>query len=749
MRRRLPVEASKSQVELGIALQMRGKLTEAIANYERALQFDPGSVAALNNRGLAMHALGRLDEAAASLAEAVARHPEQAEPYTGLGNVLQAQGRLEEAAACHERALAIRPDYAEAWSNLGSVRHSQGRLEEAAEWCARAAQLKPDFAEAYNNLGDALASQGRLTDARRCFEKAIELKPNYAQAHFNRAAVLLLCGDFVPGWQEYEWRLRLVSPRDFGRPRWDGEPLSGSRILLHAEQGLGDTLQFLRYVPLVRAAGGEVVLEVQPQLRRLALELHGVAEVVAAGEPLPTFDWYCPLMSLPLVFGTTLENIPEPALYRMVATAAAEKAANFPWQEEGLRVGLVWAGSVSHVRDRFRSIAPEMLEPLLGVERAHFFPLQLGKPQLRAVRVTDLTAQLGDMADTAALLSHLDLVIAADTSVAHLAGAFGKPVWILLPFAPDWRWLLERQDSPWYPSMRLFRQTKPGDWAGVIEAVRLALVEKTGGKDGSAEMTAKAMEPVAAQSSESSASPCKICGVASSWFGSVDFHKSCLEAQGKQLPLSGIPVHYRRCGRCGFLFTEAFDGWARGDFEQRIYNADYGIVDPDFATVRPLANAALVTQTFERSRESMRILDYGGGSGLLAATLRERGFSASTYDPFSSFNVLPDKGFDLITCFEVMEHVPHPKETVAEMVSLLQGDGAILFSTLTQPAEIESVGLNWWYAAPRNGHVSLYTPASLAHLFKPHGVRVGSFTSGLHIAYGRAPAFAAHLNLPG
>jgi 2-polyprenyl-6-hydroxyphenyl methylase/3-demethylubiquinone-9 3-methyltransferase len=241
---------------------------------------------------------------------------------------------------------------------------------------------------------------------------------------------------------------------------------------------------------------------------------------------------------------------------------------------------------------------------------------------------------------------------------------------------------------------------------------------------------------------------CKICCAPSLLFGVVDFHKSCLEGQGRKLQLCGLPVYYRRCGQCGFVFTDAFDGWTREDFQRRIYNGEYFVVDPDYVEARPAANARLVAESFAASMESIRILDYGGGSGVLAERLRETGFSAATYDPFSRFDAVPDERFDLITCFEVMEHVPRPRETVAAMASLLKEDGVILFSTLLQPAEFERVGLSWWYAAPRNGHISLYTPAALARLFKGHGMRVGSFSAVLHIAYGRVPAFAAHLSLP-
>jgi len=241
---------------------------------------------------------------------------------------------------------------------------------------------------------------------------------------------------------------------------------------------------------------------------------------------------------------------------------------------------------------------------------------------------------------------------------------------------------------------------------------------------------------------------CKVCQGPSPLFGVIDFHKSCIEAQGRRLPFSGYAIYYRRCERCGFVFTDAFDAWTPASFHHNIYNDEYILVDPDFVEVRPSGNAKLVAQTFLGSRDTIRILDYGGGSGLLAQRLRDDGFKAETYDPFSSFNQKPESVFDLITCFEVMEHVPSPKTTVATMVSLLKAEGAILFSTLLQPSAMANVGLNWWYAGPRNGHISLYTSAALSHLFNAHGINVASFSENLHIAYRQVPQFAAHLNLP-
>ena len=242
--------------------------------------------------------------------------------------------------------------------------------------------------------------------------------------------------------------------------------------------------------------------------------------------------------------------------------------------------------------------------------------------------------------------------------------------------------------------------------------------------------------------------PCKVCGAASPLFGVVDFHKSCIEAQGKHLPLSGYPIYYRRCSQCAFTFTTAFDAWDWNAFRANIYNDGYIVVDPDFVELRPAGNAQLIANSFPDAKTSIRILDYGGGNGVLAQRLRDAGFSAATYDPYSSLNQMPAEAFDLVTCFEVLEHVPTPEKTIASMVSLLKQPGAILFSTLVQPKEFLSIGLNWWYAGPRNGHVSLYSTPSLAILFKPHGMKVASFNDNLHLAYGKKPPFAAHLKIP-
>ncbi len=242
--------------------------------------------------------------------------------------------------------------------------------------------------------------------------------------------------------------------------------------------------------------------------------------------------------------------------------------------------------------------------------------------------------------------------------------------------------------------------------------------------------------------------PCKVCGAPSPLFGVVDFHKSCIEAQGKRLAMSGYPIYYRQCPQCAFTFTTAFDFWDWEAYRTHIYNDDYIVVDPDFVELRPVGNAHLIANSFPDAKSSIQILDYGGGNGVLAQRLRDAGFSASTYDPYSGFNELPTERFELVTCFEVLEHVSTPDKTIATMVSLLKHPGAILFSTLVQPKEFAAIGLNWWYAGPRNGHISLYSTQALALLFKPHRMKVASFNDNLHLAYGKKPPFAAHLKIP-
>lgn len=464
----------------------REQAAEAVELYEKVLALEPGHATAHNNLGAALFRLERWKEAAAHLERAVAENPGDVKALGNLGRALLEERKPEEAERWFRKAVALEPERSGGSGDLGAALRSQGRLEEALKAYERAVALAPSRADAHSDLGMVLSELGREAEARERYEQALALEPEHVSARWNRSLLLLRQGDWRAGWREFEWRRsrkKSNSTRDFAMPRWDGGPLGGKRILLHAEQGLGDTLQFLRYVPLVQRAGGVVILDVQKPLQRLAATMPGVEAVMASGEPLPAFDVHCPLMSLGLAFGTEVGTIPAEVPYLRVPEDATEAAAARAWPE-GLRVGLVWAGSQTHPGDRFRSMSLAQLEPLLAVEGVHFFSLQMGAADAIAQargKIVDMAPASGEMAETAASLEHLDLLITVDTSVAHLAGALGRPVWVLVPFVPDWRWMMGREDSPWYPTMRLFREERVGDWGPVVERVRGELVRLAGG----------------------------------------------------------------------------------------------------------------------------------------------------------------------------------------------------------------------------------------------------------------------------
>jgi tetratricopeptide (TPR) repeat protein len=468
---------------LGNSFRAHGKRDNAVECYRIALTLKTDYAEAHHGLGNELLAQGKPDEAAECYERAIALRTDYAEAYCNLGNVFLAKRQFDQAFARYHQALVTNPDFPEAHNNLGVILQHRGNLDEAIAQFKRALVIKPDYADAYNNLGASLQLKGAFEEAVAQYRQALALKPDYPDAHWNSSLIQLLLGDFATGLPNLEWRWRTVCiPRNLPQPPWRGEPLHGARILIHAEQGLGDTLQFLRYVPMVQRAGGSVVLEVQAPLRRIAAELPGITTLVTAEEPLPPFEWTCPLMSLPLAFGTTPDTIPAQTAYLSVPDEALRTASSIPWPTTGLRVGLVWAGNPMHPRDQYRSIPLPLLEPLLRVDGVHFFSLQMGPAagELAAARapITDLSHAIHDMADTAALMTHLDLLIAVDTAVAHLAGALGKQVWTLLPFSPDWRWLLHREDSPWYPTMRLFRQPEFGDWQAVVQMAAAALAEQ-------------------------------------------------------------------------------------------------------------------------------------------------------------------------------------------------------------------------------------------------------------------------------
>jgi len=468
----------------GNVLRDLKRYAEALASYERVLVIEPCNADALYNCGNALHYLGRNEEALASYDSALAIKPDHVEALNNRGVVLQALKRNEEALASYERALMIAPGHAGALYNCGNVLRELSRHEEALASYARVLLIRPDNAEVLNNRGNTLRALNRLEEALASYDRALFIEPGYADARWNESLCRLLIGDFDLGWRNYEWRWKTSELRNFHRnftqPLWLGkESLSDKTILLHAEQGLGDTLQFCRYVRQVNALGAKVVLEVQPPLKSLLSGLSGIASIIGKGEALPAFDYHCPLLSLPLAFDTDSASIPSTHRY---VTSDAKRVAI--WQEKlGVktkpRVGLVWSGSATHKNDRNRSIPFVDFVELVS-RKASFYALQKevrDADMLLAGRtgVTFVGDELDDFADTAALIELMDIVITVDTSVAHLAAAMGKAVWILLSFNPDWRWLLDREDSPWYPTARLFRQSAIGDWGSVIERVKVEL----------------------------------------------------------------------------------------------------------------------------------------------------------------------------------------------------------------------------------------------------------------------------------
>jgi tetratricopeptide (TPR) repeat protein len=491
----LKPDQAKAHYNQAVMLRELARLDEAVASFDRAIALDPNAAEAHGGRGVALRELGRAEEALASCARAVALRPDDAEAHYNQAIALRELGRSEEALAGYDRAIALKPDYAEAHSNRGNALCELRRYGEALISYERAIALKPDYAEAYRNRGVLLMDFRRLADAGADFDRAIALKPDYAEARYNRAVSRLMAGDYAQGWAEYEWRWRAGrggAGRDLGAPLWlGGEDLEGRTVLLHAEQGLGDVLQFCRYVPQVAALGARVVLEVYPGLDRLLARLRGVDEIVVRGRPLPPHDLQTPLASLPLALGGAGPEEDQGAYLSADPQAKAAWARRLAADGASLRVGLCWAGgtrpdqAVADAIDRRRSLPLEAFAPLAGIEGVSFYSLQKGPPSAQLAQalargwsgppIIDLTADMNDFADTAALVAHLDLVITCDTAVAHLAGALGKPVWILNRYDACWRWLTDRVDSPWYPSARLFRQSAPGDWGGAVDQAREAL----------------------------------------------------------------------------------------------------------------------------------------------------------------------------------------------------------------------------------------------------------------------------------
>ncbi len=512
-------QSAEARFRLGCVFQTQGNAELAAQAFDAAVRIQPEHADAWNNLGCVLLALERNIQAENALRNAVGLRPDFAEAHHNLGTVLQAQLRYDDAIAAYQQALALKPDFAEAHNNLGACLRQLKRPEQALGQFDRAIALRPDFADAHTNRATALGDLGRLEEAEAVQQQAVALRPldpqmhfnlaliNYqqgrtadsiagycraldwrpehAETHYNLGVALLAGGDFAAGWPEYDWRLRCRSyaRRGFAEPQWDGSPLADQVLLVHAEQGLGDTLQFIRYLPLVRARAQHVWVEVQAALMPL-LAQSGFTGLVPRGDQLPPFDVQAPLLTLPGVFGTTLENIPTQVPYVSVDSARVvrwrERLSEWP----GLRVGISWQGNPEYEFDRHRSIPLAAFEPLARVPGVRLISLQkhFGLDQLSALagrfEVVDLGAELdrdGAFLDTAAVMQNLDVVITSDTVGAHLAGALGARVWMAVSIVPEWRWLRDREDCPWYPSMRLIRQRERGNWDELMQRVAAEL----------------------------------------------------------------------------------------------------------------------------------------------------------------------------------------------------------------------------------------------------------------------------------
>jgi len=467
-----------------VVLERLGRYDAALARCERVLTLEPHHAMALANRGNALYALGRHEEALSSFDQALDLGSDSVEVLCNRSRTLRLMKREDEALQGYDRAIALRSDAAQAWAARANLLQQLHRYDEALESHDRALEIEPHDKLVLFNRGITSYLMMRFPDALVAFGQAIAIDPDYAPAHFSSAFAYLVMGDFQRGWEKYEWRWQEEQvgshKRDFAQPLWHGnEPIAGKTILLHAEQGFGDTLQFCRYVPFVKSRGATVVLEVQGGLKSLLTRLPGADHVVGWGDPLPPFDMHRPLLSLPLAFHTELESIPDNVPYVRAPADKADKWRKRLGLQTRPRIGLAWSGNTEHRNDHNRSLAFETLLPLL-TDEFEWISLQKivrdeDKMALAASSVIHLGDEIKDFSDTAGLVDAMDLVLAVDTSVAHLAGALGKALWVMLPYSPDWRWLLDRDDSPWYPSARLMRQARPGDWASLLGRIEVEL----------------------------------------------------------------------------------------------------------------------------------------------------------------------------------------------------------------------------------------------------------------------------------
>lgn len=478
-----PEDEAAREHDEAIRLASAGQVAEAIPHFERARQLQPWNEVRHFNAGLAYQQLDRLSEAIQAYHQALQLAPQFFDVWSNLSAALKSADQLDAAIEAGRTAVALRPGSAPAHLNLGNALKARGEWREAEQAYRRAVALDPKEPRYKLNLANSLREEGRLAEAIPMLRETVREHPNFPEAHRDLAFALLLSGELAPGWVENEWRWQTLDMqakrRSFVQPTWSGEPLNGKSLLVYTEQGFGDAIQFVRFVHHAFERGAQVILECQPALFRLFKSLRRLSALVARGAELPPFDYQIALLSLPRVLGTKLESIPARVPYLNQWEIRSDLADALKTGAR-LKIGVAWAGNPGHRNDRNRSLPIEALKPLAQINGVTLFNLQVGDrcqewPVLAQAggphQHIDLSSMLSDYADTAAVMERLDVVVTVDTSVAHLAGALGRPVWLLLPFAPDWRWLLHREDSPWYPTMWLVRQPAPRDWATPVHRI--------------------------------------------------------------------------------------------------------------------------------------------------------------------------------------------------------------------------------------------------------------------------------------
>ncbi len=470
-------DAAETCFELGNLLHASGRHADAAVYYLRAVELNPRFPQAWYNLGVVRMLLRDLGRSRLSFEQAIALKPDYAEAHNNLAILMQAAGQTEEAVAHYREAAHLHPEFLEPQYNLGLVLQEQQQFEECAATYERLLVRQPDHVDARNNLANVLLELGRVEDARDAYERVVRADSRHPEANWNLALVQLQKGKWREGWNNYEWRFRQPSqaPEVRAVPRWDGRPLNGRTILLTAEQGLGDMLQFFRFVPEVVARGGRILVECHAPLAALAARIPGVEASVVKGEHAPLHDYWAPMLSLPLIlgFGEPPQSVPyvsaDPARVahwrRMLAKRSGSK----------FRVGITWSGNPQFKANAKRSLRAANVQALTSGGEAVFYSLQKGVPLVQGANLVELHDDGSTLEDVAAIIANLDLVISVDTSIAHLAGALAKPVWTMVARAADWRWMTDRSDSPWYPTMRLFRQRDRGDWDPVIDEVRCEL----------------------------------------------------------------------------------------------------------------------------------------------------------------------------------------------------------------------------------------------------------------------------------